>query len=76
MFSTLWAISADNILMICLFFPEKKMTFGDNLLEMSNPVCLYFSENSLTFGDNLHEMSLETVCMKCQILFPWKIRKY
>ena len=46
MFSTLWAILADNILMIRLFFlerlffPENNLTCGDNLHEMSNPVSL------------------------------------
>ena len=40
MFSTLWAISADNMLMIRLFFPENNLIFGDNLHEMSNPVSL------------------------------------
>ena len=37
MVSTLWAFSADNILMIRLFFPIDYLTFGDNLHEMSNP---------------------------------------
>ena len=32
--------SPDNILMICLFFPENNLVFGDNLHGMSNPVSL------------------------------------
>ena len=46
MFSTHWAISADNILMIGLFFPETNLTFGDNLHEISNSVSL---ENKTIF---------------------------
>ena len=40
MFSTLWAISADNTLICLFFFSENNLTFGDNLHEMSNPVSL------------------------------------
>ena len=38
MVSTLWAISADNILMMRLFFPINNLTVGDSLHEMPNPV--------------------------------------
>ena len=58
--SMLWANSADDKLMICfLFFPD-------------NMIC-HFMQIIFT-GDSLFEMSVETICMKCQILFSG--RKY
>ena len=66
MFSAVWAISADNMLMICLFFPENNLTFGDNLHEMSNPVSL---ENKKIFQNVCWKLMLSALGAKFKYFF-------
>ena len=64
MFCTLWTISADNILMIRLFFPESNLKFWDNLHEMSNPVSL---EKKKIFQNVCWKLMLSTLGTKFNI---------
>ena len=55
-----------------LFFPENRIwhfmeivSIGDNLHEKPNPV----------FCEKIIKISMETICMKCQILFSGKNKK-
>ena len=73
-FTTLWANSADNNLVILfLFFPENRIwhfmqtvSIGDNLHEISNPVFCQKKKKKKK------KKKMETICMKYQILFSAK----